>query len=39
MTSTQPQGGLWRTKSVEQSIADTDEPGTQAPQATSAPGT
>ena len=26
MTTTQPQGGLFRTKSVEQSIADTDDP-------------
>ncbi|MDD7963774.1 amino acid permease [Actinomycetospora lemnae] len=29
MSSTQPQGGLFRTKSVEQSIADTDEPGSK----------
>jgi basic amino acid/polyamine antiporter, APA family len=29
MTSTRPQGGLFRTKSVEQSIADTDEPGSK----------
>jgi APA family basic amino acid/polyamine antiporter len=29
MTSTQPRGGLFRTKSVEQSIADTDEPGSK----------
>ena len=29
MTTTQPPGALSRTKSVEQSIADTDEPGTR----------
>ncbi len=29
MTSTQSRGGLLRTKSVEQSIADTEEPGTK----------